>query len=297
MGLFDSFKGILGGGKCDVQKRFELLREAISGTMSKFYMARDRKTGQIVALKILDAEKTKHFESRFKGLTKPTEGEIAMSLEHPHIVKTLEHGLTTSGQQYVVMEFLEGPGINSLTIGRSSKLDGRRLKLIRQTAQALHAVHQAGYIHRDICPRNLMCVSDSCDELKLIDFGLTVPATEPFMLPGNRTGTPNYMAPELVRRLRTDQRLDVFSFGVTAYEMMTFELPWERGADGRVAMTHANQPPKPIEEYRPRIDPRLAAAITSCLEPRVEKRCPSMEHFLRAIRSVKSEDRSGTASN
>jgi len=62
------------------------------------------------------------------------------------------------------------------------------------------------------------------------------------MQPGNRTGTPNYMAPELVRRLKTDQRLDVFSFGVTAYETCSFDLPWERGTTGQVAMSHARPP-------------------------------------------------------
>ena len=90
-------------------------------------------------------------------------------------------------------------------------------------------MHRAGYIHRDICPRNFV-VDKNCESLKLIDFGLTVPATPPFMQPGNRTGTANYMAPEVVRRRPTSQKLDIFSFGVTAYELCAFELPWPRGA-------------------------------------------------------------------
>ncbi|MBX7165252.1 MAG: serine/threonine protein kinase [Pirellulales bacterium] len=291
MGLFGNFKlKSLLGSRLDVAKRFELLREAISGTMSETYMARERSTGKIVALKLLDVEKTVAFESRFKGLTKPSEGAIAVTFDHPHIVKTYEHGLTTRGQQYLVMEFLDGPGLNSLLIGRDRLLDGRRLQMIRQSAEAIAAVHAAGYIHRDICPRNLMCTDKTCSTVKLIDFGLTVPATAPFMQPGNRTGTPNYMAPELVKRLKTDQRLDVFSFGVTAYEILTFELPWERGATGQIAMTHANQPPKDVRSYRPRIDPVLAAAIMSCVEQNPAKRCPSIEQFLKAIKKVPHED-------
>lgn len=291
MGLLDSFKTMLSGGKSDVHSRFEFMREAISGTMSEFYMARDRKSGRIVALKILDAKKTEFFESRFKGLKKPVEGEIAMAMDHPNIVKTYEHGKTPSGQQYLVMEFLEGPGLNSLVIGRSKVLDGKRLSLIRQAAKALQAVHNAGYIHRDVCPRNLMCTTAEADTLKLIDFGLTVPATPPFMQPGNRTGTPNYMAPELVKRLKTDQRLDVFAFGVTAYEILTFELPWERGTDGRAAMTHAMHQHTDITKYRPQINPHLAKAIASCLRRDPAKRCPSMDAFLTSISSVKTEDR------
>lgn len=291
MGLLDSFKSILSGGRCDVQSRFELMREAISGTMSEFYMARDRRRDQIVGLKILDAKKTVEFESRFKGLDKPTEGEIAIDLDHPHIVKTFEHGKTTKGEQYLVMEFLEGPGLNSLLIGKDKLLNGKRLNLIRQAAQAIDHLHKQKYIHRDVCPRNFV-VHPSGDSLKLIDFGLTVPAVAEFMQPGNRTGTPNYMAPELVKRLRTDQRLDVFSFGVTAYEICTYHLPWERGSDGRAAMGHAQRDPVDILTYRPKLDPKLAKAIMSCVERDPNKRCPSMEHFLTAIRNVKSEDAS-----
>ena len=148
------------------------------------------------------------------------------------------------------MEFLDGPGLNSLIIGRSKLLDGNRLALARQAAEALEAVHDAGFIHRDICPRNFVCSKDATS-LKLIDFGLTVPAEKEFMLPGNRTGTPNYMAPEVVRRKPTDQRLDIFSFGASMYELFAFELPWQRGTDGRAAMGHGQSGRPPLEQVLP----------------------------------------------
>ncbi len=284
MPLFDQIKTMLAGGQLNVSKRFALLHEAISGTMSNFYMARDLNSGQVVGLKILDPKKTVVFEARFKGLEKPSEGEIAAQMKHPNIVETLEYGLTTEGAQYVVMEYLEGPNMNMVLASRDPCLDGRRVRYIRQAAEALAAVHEAGFIHRDVCPRNfLLC--NRREDLKLIDFGLTVPATRWFMEPGNRTGTPNYMAPELVRRRPTDQRLDVFSFGVTAYEFCTFELPWLRGTTGMAAMTH-DQPPIDIRQYRPDINPRLAKAIRACIEPDVNKRCPTMRDFLRMIRKV-----------
>jgi len=289
MGLLDSLKSVITGGRVDVRGRYEFLREAISGTMSKFYMARDRKSGEVVGLKILDPKKTAEFEARFKGLKKPFEGQIIGSIVHPNVVRVLSYGTTLQGEPFVVMEFIDGPGLNSMVIGRSNLLDGRRVKLIRQAAEALRAVHTAGYIHRDICPRNFM-VSPDGEHLTLIDFGLTVPATPLFMQPGNRTGTPNYMAPELVKRQATDQRLDVFSFGVSAYEICTFNLPWERGSDGRAAMGHAMHPPVEIERYRPQINPVLGKAIMSCVEPRVDKRCPSMEAFLQLIRDVRTDD-------
>ena len=198
----------------------------------------------------MDKAKTDALEARFKGLKKPTEGEIASSFKHPRIVETFYHGMTTNDEQFVVMEFLDGPGLNSLLIGRSKLLDGNRLALARQAAEALEAVHEAGFIHRDICPRNFVCSKDA-SSLKLIDFGLTLPAEKEFMLPGNRTGTPNYMAPEVVRRKQTDQRLDIFAYGVSMYELFAFELPWLRGDTGQAAMTHGQSAPPPLSKFYP----------------------------------------------
>ena len=289
MGIGQFIKSFLDGGKVDVASRYEILREAVSGTMSNFNMARDRETGKIVGLKVLDKAKTDALEARFKGLKKPTEGEIASSFKHPRIVETLYHGFTTNDEQFVVMEFLDGPGLNSLIIGRSKLLDGNRLALARQAAEALEAVHEAGYIHRDICPRNFVCSKDA-SSLKLIDFGLTLPAEKEFMLPGNRTGTPNYMAPEVVRRKSTDQRLDIFAYGVSMYELFAFELPWLRGDTGQAAMTHGQSAPPPLRTFYPKINPTLEAAIHKCMESEPENRFQTITQYLKAISRVKHED-------
>ncbi len=195
---------------------------------------------------------------------------------------------------YLVMEFVEGANLNSLLSGRDSLLEGNRLRLIREAAEALAAVHAAGYIHRDISPRNFLMANDG-KHVKLFDFGVTVPATAPFMQPGVRVGNPNYMAPEVVRRKPIDQRLDVFAFGVTAYEICTGQTPWYAGKTGMAAMTH-DQPPTDIRQHRPQIDATLAKAIHWCLEADPDRRCPSLEKFLQAIRNVKHEDAApGTA--
>ncbi len=289
MGLGQFFKSFMEGGKVDVVARYEILREAVSGTMSNFNMARDRDTGKIVGLKVLDKAKTDALEARFKGLKKPTEGEIASTFKHPRIVETYSHGITTNDEQFIVMEFLDGPGLNSLLIGRSKLLDGHRLALARQAAEALEAVHEAGYIHRDVCPRNFVCSKDA-SSLKLIDFGLTLPAEKEYMLPGNRTGTPNYMSPEVVRRKATDQRLDIFSYGVSMYELFAFDLPWQRGDTGQAAMTHGQSAPPPLKKFYPKINPTLEAAIHKCMEPDPENRFPTITQYLKAISRLKHED-------
>lgn len=282
MGILDRVKSMLGGGRLDVRERFELLREAVHGTMSQFYMARDRATRQTVGLKLLDPKKTEQFEKRFKGFGKPSEGEIASSIKHPFVVETFEYGLTTKGQQYLVMEYLEGQGLNTLIQTEREALVPHRMTLLRQAAEAVAAVHQASFIHRDICPRNFV-VATGCDSLKLIDFGLTLPDTKSFCQPGNRTGTPRYMSPEVVRRRPTDHRVDIFSFGVTAYELFAFASPWPSSdTTGKKALEH-DKPPIPIRDVNPKIDPRVADAIHACLKPNPDDRPHSMQRFLQMI--------------
>ncbi|MGE0606635.1 MAG: serine/threonine protein kinase [Pirellulales bacterium] len=289
MGLLDKVKSLLSGNKVDLKQRYELLREAVSGTMSKFYMARDRETDRIVGVKLLDTKKTADFEARLKGLKKPSEGEIAAKMVHPRIVQLITHGITTTGEQFLVMEFLEGQGLNSLLVAKSPLLKGQEVEIIRQAADALAAVHKAEFIHRDVCPRNFILSPDG-KSLKLIDFGLSIPATPEFMQPGNRTGNPTYMAPEVIKRMATDHKVDIFALGIMAYELCTFEHPWGRGLTGKSAMDHATREATPIEKHRPQINPRLAKAISSCLVQNPAQRCPSLDQFLKQIQGIERID-------
>lgn len=292
MGFLDKLKGAFNGKqRLDISKRFELDRHTFQGTMSKFHVATDIQTREVYGIKLLDMEKTKHFRQRFKGLNAPTEGEIGQTIKNPLVAKTIEFGMTTKGQEYILMELMDGPGVNVLVSERKDDaLVPNRLKLIVQMAKALHAVHEAGFIHRDICPRNFIC-NKEIDTVKLIDFGLTVPFKEEFCRPGNRTGTPQYMSPEVVRRRTTDQRLDLFSFGVTMYRMLTYEHPWgSTDTTGVGALQHDQRPATDIRTHRPNLNEMLVDAIHSCLEIDKEKRMPSTRRLLQHIRRLKSEE-------
>jgi serine/threonine-protein kinase len=284
-----TFTDIFKDRRVDVAERFQLVREAVYGTMSNFHMAIDRTTGKTVGLKLCDKEKTAAFEARFKGLKKPSEGKIALQLKHPKIVETYETGVTKDGRPYIVMEFVDGAGLNTLILNRDAALDGKRHLLFRQMAEAIEAVHKAGFIHRDICPRNFI-VSPDATVLKLIDFGLTLPAKREYMLPGNRTGTPLFMAPEIVRRKATDQRVDLFALGVSAYQMWTFEFPWPSSdSTGRTALQHDSKPPEPIDEKLPRINKIVAKTIMKCLEADPNQRPQTAGDVLRMLRPVESD--------
>jgi len=121
--------------------------------------------------------------------------------------------------------------------------------------------------------------------LVLFDFGLTVPDKPSFLQPGNRIGTPSYMAPEVVRRRPIDKRIDIFSFGVTAYEICTLDMPWPRAAGGKAALRH-DSPPRDIREFWPDIPPALATAIMACIAAEPDRRPPSMEKFLERVSAV-----------
>jgi serine/threonine-protein kinase len=286
MRFWSKLKRTFSDDRLDVKARFEIQRQAISGTMSKFCVARDRKTGHVVGLKLLDKEKTAAFEARFAGLNKPSEGEIAVRLAHPNLVTTYEHGRTTDDVPYLVMELLPGPDVNSLLIAKDKRLEGQRLDFLRQAGEGIAAMHAVGFLHRDICPRNLMLAADG-RTLKVIDFGLAIPATEPFFRAPNRTGNPNYLAPEIVRRRKADHRVDVFAFGATAYEILASQLPWPPGTTGQAAMSH-EQPPADLRRHRPMLDPKLVELIHWSIEPDESKRCPSISEFLARLRAIPS---------
>lgn len=288
MGLLDNLKKLLGpkdGAEklkiINVEKRFELLARTGQGSMSKVWRARDKQSGKTVCLKVLDKLKTKKFEARFAGLKKPTEGHICTALRHDNIVQTIEHGLTTDQEQYIVMELIEGMGLNFLIETRSPLLQGHRAELLAQIADGLDYMHKTGYLHRDICPRNVMVTNEGI--VKLIDFGLTIPFTPEFCRPGNRTGTTNYMAPELIKRQTTDRRVDLFALGVTAYEMYTGDLPWERAASVQILLSHMNSPGRDPRELKPDLAPEIADFLIKAIERDPRHRYQSAGEFREAL--------------
>ncbi len=292
MSLLDSLRSIFKSNpasrRIDVDARFERMRTSAIGTMSNFYVAREHENGRIVGVKVLDIEKVELFESRFKAFNKPSEGQIALEMKHPNIVETYEAGISLKGEPIIVMEYIDGPSLQTLIVRKDeAAVHGKRLSLIRQMAEAIRYVHARDFIHRDICPRNFICEKDM-SKIKLIDFGLTLPATRAFMVPGNRTGTPLYMSPEIVRRKNTDKRVDIFSFGVTCYCLCTFQHPWQgEVVSGKAALNHDTSPPTDILERKPDMDTRLAKAIMSALDPNVDTRMPSMDQFINTIASLK----------
>ena len=272
--------------KVDIRRRFELHGRVGQGSMSKVWRATDTIGSRPVALKVLDKPRLARLDQRFQslGMKRPVEGEIALSLRHPNIVKTLEHGITTEDEEYLVMEYIEGVTLSFLVESQNDRMKKNCLWYCIQLGDAIEAVHRAQYIHRDICPRNVIVTND--DEIKLIDFGLVVPNTEPYRKPGNRTGTANYMAPELIKRQATDERIDVFSYAVTCFEMYAKQLPWDSGDTLESIIQHINNPPQDLDRLVPKIDQEVRDTIMKGLSRDPHDRCSTIREMVQALRAA-----------
>lgn len=295
MGFLDSLKNLFGGsgsgGTVDVAKRFDLRGKTGQGSMSKVYQAYDRNLGRTVCLKLMDKVKTAAFEAKFKkrGLKKPGEGKICTSLKHPNVVTTYEHGVTTKGEPYLVMEWVEGSGLNYLIETKSAKLNGHRIEYMKQLCDAIAYLHSQKYLHRDLCPRNVMVTNDGV--VKLIDFGLTIPYEPAFCLSGNRTGTVDYIPPEVIKGAKTDHRVDVFALGVTAFEVITGELPWARSPSSEDTIRrHLNTPARSPKEVMPKIPDELCNVLLKCVERDAHARYASAKDFKEALEGLRKQD-------
>ncbi len=275
--------------KVDLKSRFELIGRIGQGSMSKVYRARDPDTDRMYAVKVLDTPKTRKLEERFlaKGLERPSEGEVAVGLEHPRIVKTYEYGWTVDDEMFLVMEFVEGVSLSYLIDTQNEHMQKGRLRFLVELGEAIEYFHSKNLIHRDICPRNILL--DENYHIKLIDFGLVVPNTPPFQQPGNRTGTALYMAPELMKRKKTDQRIDIFSYAMTCYEVFASRLPWDSvGQTIELMRQRINSEPADIREFVSDIDEDVAETIMRGLEPEPSSRWASAGQLVARFRDAQA---------
>ena len=251
--------------------------------MSRVYRAVDKDSGRTVCLKVQLPDKQPPPSSAPTGSSARAEGEIAMKVVHPNVVRTYEHGLSTDGERFMVMEFVDGVSLKF--IREATKVGIRaKVKILAEAAEALAAVHAAGFIHHDVNPNNFLVNRDN--EVKLIDFGLAVPNTPAFQRPGNRTGMLQYMAPELIRRETTDERIDIFGFGVMAFELLTDKLPFGGGSSLAQLTQRINADPLDPAIANPRLSDEVCNLLMKSLAKKRDDRWSKMSTLAKALRSV-----------
>jgi len=208
------------------------------------------------------------------------EASMIATLNHPGIVEVYDHGYSTDGRPFVVLERLVGESLSErLRRGRLS--EDHILIFARQLADALDAAHRNGIVHRDLKPSNIYLVADPtspCGErIKILDFGIAKSsATTGITRTGIVLGTPAYMAPEQARGMRRlDGRADIYALGVVMYVIATGALPFTGANTGEILAAHEYCAPVPPTELA-NITPELSAIIQRCLAKRRSRRYPAM---------------------
>lgn len=275
--------------------QYDLLSKIAEGGMGTVYRGRNRITGQMVAVKVVPTHLLTNqvFLKRFEQ-----EYTAAKALDHPNIVKALDFG-REGKSPYLVMEFVEGESLGQ-RLDRVQRLNERdAIGIISQVAQGLHKAHNAGLIHRDVKPDNILITKDG--HVKLTDLGLVKELETDLNLTrtGRGLGTPHYMAPEQFRNAKkADVRCDIYSLAATVYHMVTGELPFKSLSplDAWMKKIHNELPPP--RQLLPALSERMDWAIRRSMSSDPAKRAASCREFIedltgQSTRPISSADLGG----
>ena len=223
--------------------------------MGVVYRATQLSLGREVALKLLAAELSEDpgFRARFQR-----EAKLQAALEHEHIVPVYEAGQTDDGL-FMAMRLIDGPTLKDLIL--EGQLDPRRsLRILAQVAQALDAAHDAGLIHRDIKPQNILI--EQGDRVYLADFGLIKAPDEARLTDtGQFIGTIDYVSPEQIQGEPATAASDTYALAAVLYECLTGQVPFLRANEAAVIHAHVVQPPPRVTELCPDLPPAIDEVI------------------------------------
>lgn len=264
--------------------KYTLISRIGSGGMATVFKAVEDGTEKEVAVKVLppwlDGEE--NFQPRFER-----EAQILMRLHHPHIVPILNFGME-NGIFYIVMPLMEiGTLRERIRKGPLKPEEGAHI--VRQIAEALQYAHDAGLVHRDVKPANILM--DSEGNAWLSDFGTAHVGDATVSLTGsNVIGTPQYMAPEQARGEPVSDKTDVYALGIVLYQMCTGQLPFNADTPLAIAMKQASEPLPPPTSINPNIPQEIGKVLVKALEKRPEDRYASAlelsQAFDRALQHV-----------
>ena len=250
-----------------IGERFTIEQLAGFGGMGQIYRARDRRLGELVALKVM------HDAERLELEQFAREAQVLSTLSHPGIVRYINSGITAEGEPYLAMEWLSGETLSS-RLQRTQLTVSEALALGRRVASALSAIHRGGIVHRDIKPSNLFLRDGAIDKVTLIDFGMARrPLADPRLTDTTMVGTPGYIAPEQVDHFSTlDGRADIFSLGCVLYRCISGRAPF-RGPDALRMLLNGTPRILPrLREFRPSIPRELDDLVARMLSHSPEDR-------------------------
>jgi serine/threonine-protein kinase len=266
---------------------YELLGPLGAGGIGKVYKARHVISQRLEALKVLQQNQlgTPEMVERFVR-----EIRVLASLNHPNIA-ALHTAFRHEDQMVMVMEYVEGVSLGE-RLGSGPLPLAEGLEYVREVLEALVYAHERGVIHRDIKPSNIMIVAQPASTAKLLDFGLAVSGKDPTVTAsGTVLGSLYYMSPEQVRGQRVDARSDLYSLGVTLYEMLSGRRPFEGHTQYEILEGHLRVTPPAPSELNPSVPAGLAAVVMKALVKDPAARYQSAQDFLRALEAYGGEGR------
>ena len=261
--------------------RYELHEEIGSGGMAHVFKARDTLLDRIVAIKILKPEYTEdaQFIERFR-----VEAKAAASLSNSNIVMIYDVG-QDDGIYYIIMEYIDGITLKEYIANAGHIPWKEAVTLAIQMTQAIDSAHSNKIIHRDIKPQNVLIARDR--KIKITDFGIARAAsTTTITTVGNAMGSVHYFSPEQAKGSLTDEKSDIYSLGITLYEMLTGSVPFEGDTPIAVALKHIQEPPVSPSRLNPQIPQGVSAIVLKSIAKDKYDRYQSMGEMLVDLKKV-----------
>ncbi len=258
--------------------RYEVTALLGRGGMGTVYRAIDRELDDEVALKVLLPDAFD--EGSGAAQTLKQEIRLARKITHRSVVRTHDLG-EAEGVRFLTMEYVPGTTLRDILDRRGAIALGPGLQIAKQLCRGLSAVHEAGIVHRDIKPPNIMVLPNGV--VKLMDFGIARAAGGDDPGDGSTVGTPYYMSPEQARGETVDERSDIYAIGIVLYEMFTGTRPIGGATPGEVMRRHVSEEPKPVTTLRPDLPLLLERLVAACLAKSADRRPPSASDLADAL--------------
>ncbi len=256
-----------------IAERYEILERIGSGGMSDVYKAKCHKLNRYVAIKVLKPEysEDKTFVSKFRA-----EAQAAAGLMHANIVNVYDVG-EENGIYYIVMELVEGITLKKY-IEKKGVLGVREaVSIAIQVAQGIDAAHKHNIVHRDIKPQNIIISKEG--KVKVTDFGIARAASSN-TINSSVMGSVHYISPEQARGGYSDEKSDIYSFGITLYEMLTGKVPFEGDTTVAIALQHIQDEIVSPRQYVPEIPVSVEKIVLKCTQKRTERRYQNMTDLI-----------------
>ncbi|MCR5521772.1 MAG: Stk1 family PASTA domain-containing Ser/Thr kinase [Lachnospiraceae bacterium] len=261
-----------------INDRYEIIDKVGSGGMANVYKAKCHRLNRYVAIKVLKSELASdtNFIKKFRA-----EAQSVAGLSHPNIVSVYDVG-DDDGLHYIVMELVEGITLKRF-IERKQRLEVKdAVGIAIQICQGMEAAHNHHIIHRDIKPQNIIISRDG--KVKVADFGIAKAATSFTLTEHNEAGSVHYLSPEQARGGYSDERSDIYSLGVTMYEMLTGQVPFSGDNNVSVVLLHLQSEATPVTVLNPSVPHSVDMIVQKCMQKKPERRYQNVAELIADLR-------------